>query len=83
MHTKILLPILVCISFFTHVFANPYIFKKPPKNNGANTREKVRTALHRLIEKKKIFLRGKNCFSWVPLLQSISVIVSGLGPAKN
>ena len=40
MHTKILSPILVCISFFTHVFATPYIFKKPAKNNGANTRKK-------------------------------------------
>ena len=33
-------PILVCISFFTHVFATPYIFKKRDKNNGANTRKK-------------------------------------------
>ena len=35
-------PILVCISFFTHVFDTPYIFKKPAKNIGAYTRKKVR-----------------------------------------
>ena len=30
----------MCISFFTHVFTTHYIFKKPAKNNGANTRKK-------------------------------------------
>ena len=29
-------PILVCISFFMHVFASAYIFKKLTKNEGAN-----------------------------------------------
>ena len=31
---------MVCISFFTHVFTTHYIFKKPVKNNGANTQKK-------------------------------------------
>ena len=27
----------IILIFFTHVFATPYILKKPAKNNGANT----------------------------------------------
>ena len=37
---KIFSPILVCISFFTHVFTTHNILKKLAKNNDANARKK-------------------------------------------
>ena len=37
---------MVLISFFTHIFPTPYIFKKPAKTNGANTRKKCVMALN-------------------------------------